>query len=83
MATGPMQTHKRPPEVDGYEVPPQKLEIGRLIQHNLFFTQPEEMLQRVTHFVEHLKREDQLDDVQHQRQLPSGATAGASTNNSS
>ena len=45
-------------------------EIRQMIEHNRKGISPDEMLQRVTHFVEHLQREDHFDNDQHQKDLP-------------
>ena len=44
-------------------------EIGRLIERNHRGISAEDMLARVTHFVEHLQCEDHLDNEQHQSDL--------------
>lgn len=46
-------------------------EIGRLIEENHKGISPQEMLQRITRFVEHVQREDHVRDDEHQRQLDS------------
>ena len=45
-------------------------EIGHIIEKNARNIKTEDMLQRVIHFVEHLQREDHIDDTAHQQSLP-------------
>ena len=45
-------------------------EIGQIIEHNRRGIQPQDMLDRVIHFVEHLQREDHFNNERHQRDLP-------------
>eukprot|EP00973_Karenia_brevis_P065626 9124000-Karenia_brevis.AAC.1 len=44
-------------------------EIRKLIEEDVKRISPEEMLQRITKFVEHLQREYYVNDEQHQQQL--------------
>ena len=44
-------------------------EIGHMMEANRQNISPEQMLQRITHFVEHIQREDHFADEEHQRNL--------------
>ena len=43
--------------------------VGEMLEHNVHNLPAEQMLQRITNFVEHLHREDHFDDDGHQRDL--------------
>ena len=44
-------------------------EIGQIIEHNARQLTPQQVLERITSFVEHIQREDHIDDNAHQEQL--------------